>query len=74
MCDLLLFPLPACRPTKCHHSNCSHNRPDKKDKEAAFAEFAASLDDQLKQQAAAEDDEAEEAAREREEREAYEQQ
>jgi glycerol dehydrogenase-like iron-containing ADH family enzyme len=49
-------------------------RPDKKDKEAAFAEFAASLDDQLKQQAAEEDDEAEAAAREREERETYEQQ
>lgn len=32
------------------------------------------MDDQLKQQAAAEDNEAEEAAREREEREAYEQQ
>jgi hypothetical protein len=50
------------------------HRPDKKDKEAAFAEFAASMDDQLKQQAAAEDDEAEAAALDREEREAFEQQ
>jgi hypothetical protein len=50
------------------------HRPDKKDKEAAFAEFAASMDDQLKQQAAAEDDEAETAALDREEREAFEQQ
>lgn len=53
---------------------CCLLRPDKKDKEAAFAEFAAAMDDQLKEQAAAEDTEAEAAAREREEREEYEQQ
>lgn len=49
-------------------------RPTKQDKEAAFAEFAASMDDQLKQQAVDEDEEAVEAALEREEREAFEQQ
>jgi hypothetical protein len=57
-----------------HKKLCVAHRPDKKDKEAAFAEFAASMDDQLKQQAAAEDDEAEAAAVDREEREAFEQQ
>lgn len=49
-------------------------RPDKADKEAAFAEFAASLDDQLKQQAAEEEEEAAEAAEERIAREEHEQQ
>lgn len=53
---------------------CVWHRPGKKDKEAAFVEFAAAMDDQLKQQAAEEDEEAEQAAREREEREAHEQQ
>jgi hypothetical protein len=48
-------------------------RPDKKDKEAAFAEFAAQLDDQLKEQAAEEEEEAEAAALERAEREEHEQ-
>jgi hypothetical protein len=50
-----------------------HRSPTKQDKDAAFAEFAAAMEDQLKQQAAAENEEAEEAARDREEREAFEQ-
>ncbi len=58
----------------CSPCFCCENRPTKQDKEAAFAEFAASMDDQLKQQAVEEDEEAVEAALEREEREGFEQQ
>jgi hypothetical protein len=56
-------------------SCCCHNarRPDKLSKEAAFAEFAAAMDDQLKEQAAEEAAEAAEAALEQEERDAFEQ-